>query len=116
MKYVRARQTSTTPPRAAIEIAGVKAGPINVGKATSAMPEEPGVGLSNITIHIANCLAKISACGMDSINAIKIALRVKNLAVQLNSVDPNAPAQNLKEQPFKLSEAKAQSSVQSSVL
>ena len=116
MKYVRVRQTSATPPIAAIEIAEVKDGPTNVGKATSAMPEAPGVGLSSITIHIANCLATISACGMDSINAIKIALRVKNLAVQLNSVDPNAPAQNLNERPFKLSDAKLHSLVQSSIL
>ena len=66
---------------------------MNVGKASSASPDDPGVGLIIITVHIDSCRAQtpnwLKASPLrirGSRNAIKTALRVRKRAVQLTAV------------------------------
>lgn len=64
----------------------------NVGKANSASPAEPGVGLTSITVQSDSCLAQMSNCDTSiqsmtgATNASNTAFKVRNRAVQLSAV------------------------------
>jgi len=93
MWYVTYRHTKTTAAHTVAVKARGRTSDMNVGRASSARPEDPGVGLIIMTVHIDNCRAQMPnwlkespSRIMGTRNAIKRALRVRKRAVQLTAV------------------------------
>ena len=87
-----------------------KASLMKVGSASSASPEEPGVGLIIKTVHKESWRAQMSKCskGADVIGdtkAMNSAFRVRNRAVQLTHVAPMAAIQRDQDMVFRSPEA-----------